>query len=273
MLVEKHRIAQVIAMKTRGQITAQAIEGHPALLAKAGIKPPCSFSEHNRYMIDLYLERRPNQLTDNTHLISTTEQWLNESDLVMLKKERRLNLEFDFKRKLINPRMTAVDGREHIAFDSSPWRSAEEAQQARVLFDGWRTDNCLKTMADWESWEDYYESAITTKGTGIKVTTEGSVGLLRRIFIRAAVQKYWGCDRGLTHKALAEQLTALGYKTTTDECKNAKRSKLPEHAVPVTIRSMRLTKVLLNHYPTMDLYKLFPQGRMGEVMHLLGELV
>lgn len=41
MLVEKHRISQVIAMKTRGQITAQSIEGHPALLAKAGIKPPC----------------------------------------------------------------------------------------------------------------------------------------------------------------------------------------------------------------------------------------
>lgn len=41
MLVEKHCVAQVIAMKTRGQVTALSIQGHPALLAKAGIKPPC----------------------------------------------------------------------------------------------------------------------------------------------------------------------------------------------------------------------------------------
>lgn len=269
MIVEKHRVAQVISMKTRGQITALPLEGHPALLAKAGVKPPCPPEEHNDYMIDLYLNREPNQMTDNSHLISTSEQWLNESDLVMLKKERRLNLEFDFKRKLVNPRMVSVCGREHISFDSVPWRSAEEAQQARVLFDGWRVDNCLKTMADWESWEDYYESAITTKGTGIKVTAEGSVGVLRRIFIRAAVKGLWGCCRGLTYKALAQELTALGYDTSTDECKNAKRSKLPDHAVPVTVRTIAFTKVLLELYPTMDLFKLFPLGRLDEVMERL----
>ncbi|MEZ9576492.1 MULTISPECIES: hypothetical protein [unclassified Vibrio] len=272
MLVEKHRAAQIIAMKTRGQVTALPIKGHPALLAKAGIKPPCPPDEHNGYMMDLYLERQPNQMTDNSHLVSTSEQWLNESDLVMHKKERRLNLEFDFKRKPVNPRMINVAGREHISFDSEPWRSAEEAQQARVLFDGWRADNCLKTMADWESWEDYYESAITTKGTGIKITSEGSIGLLRRVFIRAAVQKQWGCDSGLTYKALAQQLTDLGYATKTDECKNAKRSKLPAHAVPVTTRTITFTKLLLALYPAMDLHRLFPLGRMDEVMERLNRV-
>lgn len=271
MLIEKHRVGQVIAMKTRGQITGRSIAGYPPLLAKAGIKPPCLPHEHNQYMIDLYLERQPNQMTDNSHLISTTEQWLAESDLVMLKKERRLNLEFDFKRKLINPRMVEVDGREHLSFDSVPWRSADEAQQARVLFDGWRIDNCLKTMADWESWEDYYESAIATKGTGIKVTAEGSVGVLRRIFIRAAVKGEWGCSRGLTYKAIAQELTKLGYETTSDECKNAKRSKLPEHAVPVTIRTIAFVKVLLELYPCMDLFQMFPLGRLDEVIERLGE--
>lgn len=270
MIVEKHRVAQVIAMKTRGQITALPLEGHPALLAKAGVKPPCPPEEHNDYMMALYLNREPNQMTDNSHLISTSEQWLTESDLVMLKKERRLNLEFDVKRKLINPRMVELDGREHISFDSVPWRSADEAQQARVLFDGWRVDNCLKTLDDWASWEDYYESAITTKGTGIKVTTEGSVGVLRRIFIRAAVKGQWGCSRGLTYKALAQELTELGYETTSDECKNAKRSKLPAHAVPVTKGTIAFVKVLLELYPGMDLFQMFPLGRLDEVIERLG---
>lgn len=269
MIVEKHRIAQVIAMKTRGQITALPLDGHSTLLAKAGVKPPCAPDEHNGYMLKLYLERKPGQKTDNSHLISTSEQWLAESDLVMLNKEKRLNLEFDFKRKLVNPKMVSIAGGEHISFDSVPWLSSEEAQQARVLFDGWRTDNCLKTLDDWESWEDYYESVITTKGTGIKVTSEGSVGVLRRIFIRAAVHKQWGCDSQLTYKSLAEQLTTLGYVTTADECKNAKRSKLIEHAVPVTIRTITCVRLLLTLYPAMDLFKFFPLGRLEDVMKRL----
>lgn len=74
------------------------------------------------------------------------------------------------------------------------------------------------------------------------------------------------CDCGLTYKLLSEQLTGLGYVTTVDECKNAKRAKLPEHAVPVTARTIKFVKVLLEHYPAMDLYRMFPQGRLDEVM-------
>ncbi|MBO2568138.1 hypothetical protein I6M39_03865 [Shewanella algae] len=274
MIDEKHRIAQVVAMKTRGQITALSISGHPALLAKAGIKPPCPPDQHNEYMLDLYLDRQPHQKTDSSHLISTSEQWLTESDLVMLKKERRLNLEFDFKRKLVNPRVIQLaDGRTHIAFDSVPWPTAAAAETARVLFDGWRTDHCLKTLEDWDDWEDYYESAIATKGTGIKVTEEGSVGVLRRVFIRAAVRGAWGCHHDMTYRELAEWLTDSGYKTRTDECKNAKRSKLPECAVPVTKGCMLLLKTLLIRFPCLDLAMLFPPERMDEVSERLGGLV
>ena len=135
MLVRKHRIKQVIAMKTRGQLTAECFSGEPELLAKAGVKPPCPAPEHNEYMLNLYLTREPGQMTDNSHLISTSEQWLTESDLIMLQKEKRLNLEFDWKRKLVNPRMVKVRDTEHIAFDSIPWESVEQGEQARTLFD------------------------------------------------------------------------------------------------------------------------------------------
>ncbi|MHA6610113.1 hypothetical protein [Photobacterium damselae] len=64
----------------------------------------------------------------------------------------------------------------------------------------------------------------------------------------------------------------MGYKTTSDECKNAKRSKLPEHAVPVTVGTITFVKVLLDHYPAMDLYRMFPQGRLDEVMVRLAEV-
>ena len=64
-----------------------------------------------------------------------------------------------------------------------------------------------------------------------------------------------GCDCGLTYKQIAEQLTDLGYNTTVDECKNAKRAKLPKHAV--TSRMIVFIRELLKLYPAMDLYQIF----------------
>ena len=272
MLVRKHRIKQVIAMKTRGQLTAECFSGEPELLAKAGVKPPCPAPEHNEYMLNLYLTREPGQMTDNSHLISTSEQWLTESDLIMLQKEKRLNLEFDWKRKLVNPRMVKVRDTEHIAFDSIPWESVEQGEQARTLFDGWREDNCLMTLDDWESWEDYYESATSTSGKGIKVTEEGSVGILRRVFLRAYTRNTWGVNAKMSYKTLAEWLTCGGYYTTSDECKNAKRAKLPEQAVPVTTRALRLLAYTLTECPNIEIDKLFAADRIDEVHRRLNEL-
>jgi hypothetical protein len=272
MLMKKHTVYQLIAMKTRGQLTAIGVPGEPELLAKAGVKPPCEKPEHNEYMVDLYLNREPNQMTDNSHLISTSEQWLTESDLVMLQKEKRLNLEFDWKRRLVNPRMVKVRDTEHIAFDSVPWDTLEHGERARTLFDGWRENNCLKTLDDWESWEDYYESANSTSGKGIKVTEEGSVGILRRVFLRAYTRDAWSVNAQMSYKALAQWLTSCGYYTTSDECKNAKRAKLPEQAVPVTTRALRLLAHILTECPDIEIDKLFAADRINEVHRRLNEL-
>lgn len=274
MLELKHQVEQVIAMKTRGQLTAKTYLDQPELLAKAGVKPPVPRPEHNDYMVELYLNRETGQKTDNSHLISTSEQWLTESDLVMVQKERTLNLEFDWKRRLINPRMVAVRGVEHIAFDSQPWDTLEQGERARVLFDGWRVDNCLKTLDDWWSWEDHYESRLHAHPAGLKVSKdEGSVGILRRIFLRACTQGQWGLETTMNYRELAEWLTAGGYYTTPDACKNAKRAKLPEFAVPVTTRVLKLLAYIVREFPDVKLDKLFLPERLQEVEQRLAEIL
>ncbi len=105
MLTCKHEVSQLIAMKTRGQLTYRAIQGKPVVHARAGVKPPADIprSDYNDYMVDLYLNRLPGQTLSRSTLISTREMWLSESDLVSREQDIRLNLEFDFKRQPVRP--------------------------------------------------------------------------------------------------------------------------------------------------------------------------
>ncbi|HBE5207152.1 TPA: hypothetical protein KMA40_004733, partial [Escherichia coli] len=107
MLTCKHEVSQLIAMKTRGQLTYKAIQGKPVVHARAGVKPPADIprSDYNDYMVDLYLNRLPGQTLSRSTLISTREMWLSESDLVSREQDIRLNLEFDFKRQPVRPAM------------------------------------------------------------------------------------------------------------------------------------------------------------------------
>ena len=148
MLTCKHEVSQLIAMKTRGQLTYRAIQGKPVVHARAGVKPPADIprSDYNDYMVDLYLNRLPGQTLSRSTLISTREMWLSESDLVSREQDIRLNLEFDFKRQPVQPAMN--EG--HLLMFSRPWDNMEEALQQRSLFDDWRQTHTLKTLADWD---------------------------------------------------------------------------------------------------------------------------
>ncbi|EOT6039084.1 hypothetical protein ACKW8K_005162, partial [Escherichia coli] len=141
MLTCKHEVSQLIAMKTRGQLTYRAIQGKPVVHARAGVKPPADIprSDYNDYMVDLYLNRLPGQTLSRSTLISTREMWLSESDLVSREQDIRLNLEFDFKRQPVQPAMN--EG--HLLMSSRPWDNMEEALQQRSLFDDWRQTHTL----------------------------------------------------------------------------------------------------------------------------------
>src|SRR5258707_61087 len=105
MLECKHKVRQLISMRTRGVVTAVLHADSPPVLAKASVKPPVPKAEHNAYMAKIYLGREPGQKTDSAHLVSTREHWLTASDMVEVRRSMKLNLEFDFKRRPLNPRM------------------------------------------------------------------------------------------------------------------------------------------------------------------------
>lgn len=256
MLTCKHEVSQLIAMKTRGQLTYRAIQGKPVVHARAGVKPPADIprSDYNDYMVDLYLNRLPGQTLSRSTLISTREMWLSESDLVSREQDIRLNLEFDFKRQPVQPAMN--EG--HLLMSSRPWDNMEEALQQRSLFDDWRQTHTLKTLADWDDWCDFLYCRTVFSDMKLKVGSKRSDDILVRLFLRALTQCQWGLmlkdKKSYSCKEVAEWLTSEGYSVTVTDVKNAVRAKIPQMKFSsVTPRMKSLMDIIARKYPTFCL--------------------
>ena len=256
MLTCKHEVSQLIAMKTRGQLTYRAIQGKPVVHARAGVKPPADIprSDYHDYMVDLYLNRLPGQTLSRSTLISTREMWLSESDLVSREQDIRLNLEFDFKRQPVQPAMN--EG--HLLMFSRPWDNMEEALQQRSLFDDWRQTHTLKTLADWDDWCDFLYCRTVFSDMKLKVGSKRSDDILVRLFLRALTQCQWGLmlkdKKSYSCKEVAEWLTSEGYSVTVTDVKNAVRAKIPQMKFSsVTPRMKSLMDIIARKYPTFCL--------------------
>lgn len=229
MLTCKHQVRQLVAMKTRGQLTYKESEGFPIVHARAGVKPPADIprDDYNPYMVDLYMNRVPGQKLRRGSLISTRDMWLNESDLVAVESEIRLNLEFDFKRQLITPTMN--EG--HLLMHSRPWDDMSQALKQRQLFDDWRQTHALKDEAGWEDWCDFLYCRNVFTPLKLKVGLNRSDDVLVRLFLRALAQHQWGLTpddrKRQTSTEVAAWLVAAGYSVTASDVKNAGRAKLP----------------------------------------------
>jgi len=253
MIEEKHRVKQVLCMKTRGQATllrGETGSGIPGLiLAKSGISPPPDCADPNGYLVDLYVNRQPGQKTMTRPFVSVRDQWIKEMDVFRLERKVTMNLEYDFKRRPVNPRMVRAGSYEHVTFDTVPWKAAEDGLKARAIFDEWRKIRCLKTVEDFEDWDDHYICVTTFErlraaGQSIRlqITNGGSRGILLRILLIAYATQQWGLTRTVSFSNLADMLTKIGFETSVDDVKNASRNKakLVDNIVPRTPRALQM---------------------------------
>jgi len=238
----KHIVPSVLCFKTRGQLTVGVLSDNlRPVTAKAGLtKPKIQALEtdlpvdhlENDHMLKLFLER------DSTTTISTKEfvsmRAMSEQglDLVSIDKNKRVNMEYDWKRELVDPRLEIV-GRsfgtlpnQHLTLQSKPWKNVEEFQQCRSTFDEWRLkeDGVLKTEADWMRWSEY-RVRRTLRQSGQLQGKGKLVDQAKRMFLKAYAQGLWNLSGG-DYANAAKRLTAAGYPTSANDLKNAKRSNV-----------------------------------------------
>lgn len=266
----KHRAKQLIAIKTRGQITAVLDPEHEAVIAKAGIQVPGEVEDENVYMMELYLDRKAGQKVSSKHLTPSRIQFMNDQDVVGVTTETFLNFEPDFKRKLTNPRMVKVGKREHVAYDSQPWPNRAAGEFVRVRMDHWRKSNCLKTLKDGKAFDDFIQMSRLTKIEGVRIQKdERSDQLLARLFLRVYAQGALEVNGGMTYKALAQWLTDSGYTTSASTARSAKSTKLVLGAIPVTGVIVDLLRLLIDKFPSFDYKAMFDQSELDLLDELL----
>jgi hypothetical protein len=259
ILEVKHRSMQLLCWKTRGQASVEFTgQNMPPVIAKAGISPPEDVVErayqtayrnwdcwdyespgipdpaelraqaHADWIVGLFLQRNADTTLRSSSLRSLRDMVEGDADLVPEESEQRVNMEYDWKRELIDQnekRAFASPARVHLAANSRPWRTVEDFERERTLFDQWRMNRngVLKTMSDWNSWIEYRKTAELSK-KGLRRSPGGLIVQFRRNFLRGYVRGLWGLP-GDDYKGLAGFLTAQGYETSEHDLKNAKRSK------------------------------------------------
>jgi hypothetical protein len=216
----------------------------------------------NDYMVELFLNRKTGQKFKTSQLVSMRDMFKNNTDMISQEGDQLLNMDYDWKRELIDPverehGATSFDEdfpfpETHIYAETRPWKSSEEFRRIRDLFDAWRIykGGVLKTMEDWRNWQEYVQTDALSK-KGLRRGKGGIVDQLKRNFLQAYANEEWGLPGG-DYKGVAEHLTKHGYTTSVTDIKNMKRRKgeLVQNGFPQTEEVMAFIKAVQERYPS-----------------------
>lgn len=123
-----------------------------------------------------------------------------------------------------------------------------------------------KTLEDFDQWEDYYQSHLALDRVRgrfsngrlpIQITEEGSIGLLKRLFLRAYNKRCWGMERPLSYGELTTLMNKMGFNVTEHDAKNGNKGTVYDNLVPRTVLTTRLVKKLKKAIPELDTAKIF----------------
>jgi hypothetical protein len=275
ILEEKHAAAQILAIKTRGQVSAELVDFLPPVTAKANVQIPRGEKDSNDYMVKLYLNRTPDSTFVSSRLTSTREQLLSGCDMLNIENKQRLNLEPDFKRELTEPRMIVCRDSEHIALSSAPHKTVNDFLRTRGAADAWRKTNTLKTITDWDELTDRIdlEQAKThTDSASLKIKKgETSGSFLLRMFFRVFTRKELGLKARMSARVLAESLMELGNEVKASNILSSKKSKMVLGAVPVNSRSINMLAIILKIVGPFDYHELFVVPKRHLIDDMLAE--
>jgi hypothetical protein len=275
LLEPKYKARQLLSFRTRGITTLEAsLDAHPKL-ARGGMREPGRKSQDqaNGWFCRAMLLRQSGDQWSIEEPPPFSEAHRKNFDHVFVTRSRAVNFEYDMKRRLVplnweqsqerrpaSRRFVRIPGEadvvitEHVGLDTQPWRTIDEFNEARALFDQFRkAGGQLKTWADWMRWQDYQAGADASR-RGLRRSAKGTEDQARRLFLRAYHHRLWGLPGG-DYKNAAARLTAAGYRTTAQDFKNAARAKggVVEHAIPADGPGIReLIAAAVSIWPTFE---------------------
>ena len=289
----KHIIRKPLGWRTRAQATltpSELSDWHDTgitpkedeqyVLAKGGIKlpDPASKAAENSQIIDLFFNRQP---TDTMMLklgLGIREMYSLGVDFVDREMEKVLSMEFDWKRRPINPAMAEGRDFRHLQFQTEPWETIEHFQKTRQLWEQYNLSerHCLKTKEDLNAFASFHESSLSTEGDASKYLRKDKGDLKR---LRQELLIAWKLRKAGTHeikphafgrtnifptynlkaKEMAEILNdEIGVPCAKTDVDNAaKKTVFAPHRVPNThtVRT-KLSRIKRDLFPRLEITEL-----------------
>ncbi|MGY4232960.1 hypothetical protein ACVIIW_001907 [Bradyrhizobium sp. USDA 4449] len=162
----KHQIRCPLGWRTRGQATL--VEGtvdQPMniVLAKGGLRLNDKFHTdelRNAEIVRMFFDRKPDDVLTFESLTGIREIVEFDVDLVPKEVTRRVNMEYDWKRK--PDILFEHDEYKHCAFSTVPWETVEQFVTVRELFEKYLDSDphCIKSVGDFDSFSVYVDSCM-----------------------------------------------------------------------------------------------------------------
>jgi len=238
----KHKAKTLIMITTRGNLGVGIIQDNPLPVAKAGYKPPPEFNEMFKNKVSeelakLFLTRKGKIVMSYNKLPSPKEYVRKNADGLSVFQKKRIEWEYDLKRKPVNMRMETVtiDGEtyEHLSFDSVPWETVEEFADARAVKKSHPELYPLKDLEKGEALMAMIRDKQAVKNSGMIIQSNEVGGIYRTATISYIRDLLSGREpmpswmRGLSYAQLAEafndRLKSLNVKLTANDFKKAKQ--------------------------------------------------
>lgn len=282
VLEVKHRVRQPLGWRTRGQATlvegeSDKGDGFNIVLAKGGIYTAQSLDSvrlQNAFVTNLFLKRLP---TDRVEMATKTgiRDMINfDADLVEKETSKRLNMEFDWKRR---PRAVwdAPDV-DHLAFSTEAWDSVDQFIEMRQYWESFAIDTprCLKTVEDYRSFAISVMAQSSLKNGGSKYLKKTDPDLNR---LRQSLCAAWRTSKaGLTKKVdcrtaeeFAQALSAAGVACKRSDVENARFAFKPKNCPKTPAVITALTK-LLERFPNLEIDTLVTANEGIDIVAAIG---
>lgn len=241
----KHQVRNPLGWRTRGQATLIPGEVDPPaniVLAKGGLRLADKFEtteQRNAEIVRMFFDRKPEDRLVFESLTGIRDIIEFDADLVKKEISRRVNMEFDWKRKpdLLFDHNTY----RHCAFSTRPWETVDQFAMVRALFEKYLDSkpHCIKTIGDFDSFSVYVDASLQLPDADRRYLSRRSGDLKR---LRMALCAAWHSDMlGVrSNEAInsaqqyADALSACGVPCGRAHVENGRKQVFAAESVPPT---------------------------------------
>lgn len=272
----KHVCRQPLGWRTRGQATL--IEGdtfkgddHNIVLAKGGIYTASHMDTvrlRNAYVIERFFERTPESVIQLEVFTGVRDMVEFDTDLVTKSLIRRLNMEFDWKRR---PHAVGTHlDRDHVAFSTTPWDTVEEFEAIRGYWDELSSNDpfCVKAQGDFDRFATHVltKSSLGREASRYLKSVDPDLKRLRQnlgaAWRHSEAGLEWQQD-GLSNADFALVLTAAGISAKRSDVENDSKKRFVRNKCPPTPNVLRALRMLKIRFPTLDTSALLASAGAG----------